>query len=326
MNITRIAACWNQWFGQRMFYLVLSGIFCGFILDIPKNAFYIKPVIIGAFAYMTFITALGTSLKKFIGVLGKPWLPLWILALIHLAAPLLAWLIGLLFFPDNESVRLGFLISASIPIGVTSLIWVSITKANAALALVVVTLDTLIVPVLLPLFFKIIIGKTLQIDYLSMAYQLLIMVTIPSLIGMAANDLTHGKLTSFANSIGGLSSKVAFFLVIFLNAAIVAPSIHWSMSVLKILIVVFLTVAAGYLLGFLGSLPLKEHRRESAFTMIYTVGMRNISFGLVMAMTYFPPAVAIPIILAMLFQQPLAAIIPQLFRCIDKYNETTTNV
>lgn len=47
--------------------------------------------------------------------------------------------------------------------------------------------------------------------------------------------------------------------------------------------------------------------------MIFNVGMRNTSFGSVLAIAYFPPAVAFPIILTLLYQHPIAAIVTQLF-------------
>lgn len=40
---------------------------------------------------------------------------------------------------------------------------------------------------------------------------------------------------------------------------------------------------------------------------------RNINFGFVLAMTYFPTAVAIPVTLASVYNQPLASVITWLF-------------
>ncbi|MCM3783201.1 hypothetical protein M3231_09470 [Neobacillus mesonae] len=42
--------------------------------------------------------------------------------------------------------------------------------------------------------------------------------------------------------------------------------------------------------------------------MSYASGMRNISLGLVLAMGYFSPQAAIPVVLGILIQQPLAAV------------------
>lgn len=41
---------------------------------------------------------------------------------------------------------------------------------------------------------------------------------------------------------------------------------------------------------------------------MFSGGMRNISAGAVLAVSYFPPAVAVPVVLGMLFQQTLASI------------------
>lgn len=51
------------------------------------------------------------------------------------------------------------------------------------------------------------------------------------------------------------------------------------------------------------------------------VGMRNTSFGSVLAISYFPASVAFPIILTLLYQHPIAAIISNLF---DVFNRRET--
>lgn len=299
----------NKWLGNHMFVVVLSALFSGFILLIPDTPYFRKSIIL-LFAYMSFVTGLGISFQGFLKVLKKPWISLWLLLLIHIITPFAAWLTGFIFFPDNLNMRMGFLISASIPIGVTSVIWTAINRGNVALSLVTISLDTLVVPVFLPLFYKVVAGQSLQIDYLNMALQLLWMVTIPSLLGMVINDLTKGRVTAFSESFGGVTSKLAFALVIVFNASVVAPQIQWSLALAKTLFVVFLVVAGGYLVGYLGSRVLKNPGRDTVIAMVYNVGMRNISFGLVLALNYFPPEAAIPVTFTMLYQSPVAALVP----------------
>jgi predicted Na+-dependent transporter len=77
----------------------------------------------------------------------------------------------------------------------------------------------------------------------------------------------------------------------------------------KMLFIVFFMAVCGYSLGFLGGCIFRDTRNETAKAIIYNVGMRNISFGSVLAVVYFSPAIAIPVTLGMLFQQPLAATI-----------------
>ncbi|MEN6413041.1 MAG: bile acid:sodium symporter [Veillonellales bacterium] len=308
---------WNARLGKNMFLIVLSALFLGFCYGIP-DSHLLRKIVIVLFAYMTFTTALGTSLKQFIQVLRHPWIPLWVLALVHIAAPFIAWIVGMIFYPDDPYIRLGYLIGASIPIGVTSIIWTSLLDGNMALSLVAVTLDTFLVPLVLPLFFHIVAGQNVAIDYLQMLKGLMLMVTIPSVIGMLLHDWTGGKVNAFANSIGGATSKLAMFLVIFINAAIVMPHIHWDLTIVKTILVTLLIVTTGFCVGYAGSFVLKKRPKDVVVAMIYNVGIRNNACGLVIALSYFPQKVAIPMTLSILFQQPLATIIFRIFKRVEK--------
>jgi BASS family bile acid:Na+ symporter len=69
----------------------------------------------------------------------------------------------------------------------------------------------------------------------------------------------------------------------------------------------FLMGCSGYLLGFICGKILKT---GSALrnTFIFSIGMRNITTGLVLALNYFPELTAVPVVFSIIFQQPLAAV------------------
>jgi len=303
----------NRWLGERMFVVVLSALLLGFFVPVRNTPEILSHLAVVLFAYMSFISALGTSFKDFYQILTRPWVPLWIFTQIHIVVPAIAWVIGWVLYPTNYLTRLGLLIAACIPVGVTSIIWTSLTEGSVALAIVVVTLDTLLVPIVLPLTLYIIAGHSVELDYSQMVFQLLNMVTIPTILGMVVNEFTKAKLKHFVESTGGFTSKVALFLVIFFNSIMIASDINWDYGIIKLLLVVFLLVAFGYLLGFLASRIIsKQEENGISQAMIYTIGMRNITFGSLLALAYFPSTVAIPITLAMLFQQPLAGAVSQI--------------
>jgi predicted Na+-dependent transporter len=308
---------WNEWIGSHMFLGTFSALLLGFSIHIPDSP-AVRFILVALFAYMTFITSLTISIKSFVKILQQPWLPLWSLLLIHAGSPIIAWIFGSVFYPADPHTRLAYLIFASLPVGVTSVIWASLTQGNVALSLVTVTLDTLIIPLLLPLYFKLIVGQTIELSYGKMMLELVVMITLPSLLGMALFDLTKGRIAGFAKSVGGFTSKLGFFTVIMINATLVAPEIAWNASMLKVLLVTLLMVAAGYYLGYIGSYAVKGRPHDIKMSMIYNVGLRNLSFGLVLALTYFPLSVAIPITMGILYQQPIAAIIPHIIKKPDK--------
>lgn len=313
MKCAELLAQANSWLGRRMFLVVLAALVTGFLFPPPPSPSLTRAAV-ALFAYMTFITALETSIKDFLYVISRPWVMLWVLLLVHGAVPLLSWALGFLFYPDNYLMRLGLLLCALTPIGVTSIIWTSLVRGDVALALAGVTVDTLISPFILPLLLALMAGQAVEVDYRRMLAGLFWMVTLPSVMGMAANELSHRRLAGFSRTAGGFTSKLALFGVVYINAGVMAPEIHWGLPVVKMLLAVLAAVAGSFALGYLGSLALKDRRHGTAAAMIFNVGMRNFSFGVVLAMAYFPPPAAVPVTLCMLFQQPLAALISYFIR------------
>lgn len=303
---------WNRWLGEHLFLVVVPALILGLILPVNVNG--LKSMVIILFAYITFITSLSTSLKDFLKAFTKPLTPVWILILVHIFSPILAWIIGNALFPDDSLIRLGLLVGASIPMAVTSIIWTSLAEGDVALTLVAVTIDTFVVPFWLPAFLKVVAGYMVTIDFKSMLFDLLIMVTLPSILGMLLCDLSNRRMESVAKGLGGFSSKIVLAAVIFTNAVAISPSITWDFKTVKILLSIILLVAGSYILGYLGSLILKDKKMDQVTSFVYSVGMRNISFGAVLAIAYFPPTVAVPIALTMLFQQPIAALVAQILK------------
>jgi predicted Na+-dependent transporter len=291
-----------------MFLVTLAALFIGFNFHLPQLLLSNK-VTQFCFIYLTFVTSLDVRLRDLLNIIKHPILPLGMLVLIHVIMPIIAGGIGFLFYPQDFDTRLGFLISSVIPIGLTSIVWTGIAGGDIVLALVVVMLDTLLSPIILPSFFALVLGKGISMNYSQMVLDLILMVVLPSITAMLLNDITKGRVVTFSHSLGGLTAKVGIFFIVLINAAIIAPKIVWGMSILKLLLVILLLMLSGYLVGNLASYALRHRTRSTVLTMIFNVGMRNINFGFVLAMTYFPVAVAIPVTLASVFNQPLASII-----------------
>lgn len=302
----------HAWLSRRIFQFVLLALIGGYFFPLEPTR-ELRLTVMLLFAYMTFATGLSTSFRDFIRIAGKPGIPLYTLGVIHVATPALAWVAGHLFFPGQPLIQLGYLIGAAIPVGVTSVIWTSLVRGNVAMALVTVTMDTLIAPLLLPLFIRFAAGVSIQLDYSRMIFDLLVMITIPSIAGMLLCDATRGATKKIAGGFAGVLSRLAFFSVIFLNSTFVAPSIHWNSLIVKLLLVTGLIVSSGYFLGYAAG-SLIQASSEDVLSIIYTTGMRNIATGLVIAMNYFTPETALPIALFMLFQQPLAALTAKVYR------------
>ena len=144
-------------------------------------------------------------------------------------------------------------------------------------------------------------------DTIALMKGLIGMVVIPSIIAMLLNHATKGKIKPALGPKLAPFSKIALGICVTLNSAKVAPYLSKiDGKLIKIAIMVFVIAFSGYLLSWWIAKLLKWEKEE-IITVTYTGGMRNIAAGSVLAVTYFPAAVAVPVILGTLFQQILAS-------------------
>jgi bile acid:Na+ symporter, BASS family len=265
------------------------------------------------FAFMTFAGSLSMNVRDLQRVVLHP-LPIFVFMFIqHLVMPLLAWGAGHAAFGDSPLTITGLILVLSIPTGIVSFMWVSIYKGNTALTLSMILIDTMLSPFVVPYTLSLLVGAQVQMDTVGMLTQLIWMVVVPSLAGMMLNQFTGGKVKVALSPKLAPFSKIGLVLVIMINSSVIAPYFStWSMNVFYIAFVCVFIVSLGYWLGLLAARLLRLDRSMTV-SMVFNSGMRNNSAGAVLAVTFFPPAVALPTIIGMLCQQLLASLFGYLF-------------
>ena len=239
------------------------------------------------------------------------------IVVLHIVMPFWAYLLSTLVF-DEHLLAIGFILSVAVPTGVTSFIWVSISHGNKALCLSIILIDTLLSPIIMPLVVYFAIGESINIDTSSLILDLLWMIVLPSVLAMILNQYTHGKIEEKLGKKLAPFSKIALFLIVMINSSIIAPYVkNMSWELARIIVIVFIVAISGYILWLLiGHFIWKDPTLVS--TLVFTGGMRNIAVGIVIASSYFPPRVALPMYFGMLFQQVIAS---QFSRIVEKVSE-----
>lgn len=271
--------------------------------DIGGQLLFIVPWL---FAFMTFASSLNMKFKD-VKIFAKyPAAILFIIAFLHIFMPLWAYILSTIIY-DDHLLTIGFVISVAIPTGVTSLLWISITKGNFPLGLAIVLIDTLLAPILLPFLLKLFVGEAVAIDTSAIIFDLLWMIVLPSILGILLHELRRGNVQGISKRLS-LFSKLSLFSIVTINSSAVAPyltDITWEL--IGIILGVFLLAGSGYAIALvLGHLLFRN--TEIVTTLVFMGGMRNIPVGIIIAVTYFPPKVAMPVVFGMLFQQVLAAL------------------
>lgn len=295
----------NRFLEKTMPILTPISVLLGVLLadGIESYAFLIPWI----FAVMTFTGSLSSNFQALKRVLAHPFPMFLALLVLHLVMPIWAWGLGHLAFKGDAFTITGLILAAVIPTGITSFIWVSIHKGNIPLALSIILIDTFLSPFIVPYALMLAAGEKVQMDIWGMMQGLILMVVLPSIMGMVLNQFTDGKVKDAVGAKLAPFSKMGLVFVVMLNSAVVAPYLRTiDKKLISITIVVFFLSSSGYLFSWLIGKVFKRDREEIV-TLTFTGGMRNISTGAVVAVAYFPPAVAVPVVLGILFQQMLAS-------------------
>lgn len=285
--------------------------------DIGGHLVFLVPWI---FAFMTFASSLGLNFQGLKSFTKYPWVILITIAFLHIVMPIWAYFLSTVIF-DDHLLTIGFVLSVAVPTGVTSFIWISICRGHLALGLSIILIDTLLSPIVMPLLIKIVVGKTIEIDTASLMLDLLWMIVVPSILAVLLNEYTKGKINLTLGKTLAPFQKISVFFIVGINASIIAPyvkNITWEIA--GVIGVVFIISVSGYALCLVvGHILWKDPHIVTTF--VFTGGMRNIAVGVVIASSYFPSKVVMPVVFGMLFQQVLAS---QFSRIIEKYKEKYT--
>jgi predicted Na+-dependent transporter len=261
----------NRFLEKAMPVITQAGVVLGVLF-----AYYLKYYIFlvpWVFAFITFTGSLGSNFKSLKRVVSNPMPILIVLGILHIIMPVCAWILGHLVFPGDAFTITGLILGVVIPTGVTSLLWVTIYKGNAMLALTIVLIDTLLSPIIVPYSVAFFSGTTIEMDTMAIMKGLIGMIVIPAVIAMLLNQATKGKIKPVLGPRLAPFSKIAIGVCVTLNSSKVAPYLSKvDAKLIKTAIIVFLISFFGYLISWMIAKLLKWEKEE-----VITVTCRRCS-------------------------------------------------
>lgn len=268
----------------------------------------VKAIVPTLFAVITFQGSLNTSISQVIDTFRHPFKLLVILVCTTAIMPFLAHAFGSLCFTDQEIVT-GIVVEYSIPIAVVSFMWIDMFHGNASLGLAAILISTVCAPFTIPLVIQLLMGATVAVDPMSMMSDLLFMVAIPAIAGVALNELTHGWGHETLSPNLGPICRLLTVVVVTCNSTGLGPYFRsFDIVVLQSAAFILCFSCFGFVLGLIVARVLHASMPD-LFTIVFCVGLRNISSGAVIAAEFFPGSAIIPVMMGTLFQQVLASIV-----------------
>jgi BASS family bile acid:Na+ symporter len=192
----------------------------------------------------------------------------------YLIMPLVAFTITKIFsFPDE--IAAGIILIGSCPNGLASNVMTYLARANLALSVTLTAISTFIAPFVTPLFMRLLAGEYVQIDFLTMMWDITKVVILPVSAGLVFNHFLHGKFKWLDDVMPVVSMLgIGLIIVVITSAGRNALLVVGPMLIVAVLI----HNISGYFLGYWSAVLLRMNERDRR-TIAIEVGLQNAGLG-----------------------------------------------
>ena len=297
----------NQWISSKFCFLVVGSMILGLLF--PGFFVRLRSGVNTLLAVTMFTMALSCRFSDF-GQVARLWKRLaLILAISYGIIPLFALSLGKIILPSEPSLAAGLVLISLLPVAVTSAFWTETNGGSLPVTLSIISTTTLLSGLIIPVLMHLYVGAIVEFDSTALVIGLVKNVLIPVIIGIGVNQCFPDS-TKAAKPYLDVGVKICLFLVIAINAAVIVPYLEQMGRVLLgVILAIIIHILACYIVGYCASRLVFPHRPDIQISILYTGAMRNNSAGIAIALAYFSPMVAVPVILSILFQQPMAALV-----------------
>ncbi len=250
--------------------------------------------------------------------------------------PIVVFSIGKIFFTGADEKfglwAVGLFLIGVLPASGMTISWTGFAKGNKEAATKMLVFGLLIGAVAAPVYTKVFMGTTVDVDMLHMFKQICIFVFVPLIAGILTQNYLvkkHGKKAWMEvykpkfPPFSALGVTMIAFTAMSLKAKNIIANPGDIVAILIPLIVFY--VLSYVLLSIIGKMFFK---REDAIAMVFGVVMRDLSIALAIAMTAFKEqgmTIALLIALAYVIQIQSAAwyikLVPKIFGPVEKKAE-----
>ena len=251
--------------------------------------------------------------------------------------PIVVYSIGKIFFTGADEKyglwAVGLFLIGVLPASGMTISWTGFAKGNKEAATKMLVFGLLIGAVAAPVYTKVFMGTTVDVDMLHMFKQICIFVFVPLIVGILTQNYLvkkHGKKAWMEvykpkfPPFSALGVTMIAFTAMSLKAKNIIANPGDIVAILIPLIVFY--VLSYVLLSVIGKMFFK---REDAIAMVFGVVMRDLSIALAIAMTAFKEqgmTIALLIALAYVIQIQSAAwyikLVPKIFGPVEKKVES----
>jgi BASS family bile acid:Na+ symporter len=298
---------------QHYKYLILIFIALGGLFPQvgPPLKFFVPYLI----ALMTGSLALTCTRKDLCSILREPFSLLLGLALMFGLMPLLSFFLSQSLLSKDFDIAAGLILVASTPSPWAVGIWTGLAGGDVTLALGLLVSSMVLSAFLIPFLIVVFVGTYVKLDALSMLTDLVFMIIIPISFVAAVKSRIKKNLELYSPFFFAISSVAAIILGTIVGATVFPllqgqeDAAFLSMLILVTVIQCLLSFLVSY---FVSRFIFKRSLRHS-IALTYSIGSRNNSIAMAIALTYFSSIAALPSIIYLISQVITSSVILKIF-------------
>ncbi len=228
--------------------------------------------------------------------------------------PFIAYLLGLIFFPQQPYMALGLLLASLLPTSGMTISWTGFAKGNMGAAINMTVIGLIAGSLATPFYVNWLLGAKVEVSFIKVMQQILVIVFLPMAAGYCTRQFLLKKysMAQFKERISPrfpAASTVGVLGIVFVAMALKAETIVSHPAILvSIFIPLLLLYALNYALATL--VGVKLFNRGDGIALVYGTVMRNLSIALAISINAFGEAganAALVIALAYIIQVQSAA-------------------
>ncbi len=291
-------------------FVIIIGIYVGKDMDVS----FLKTMILPFTFLMIYPQMVNLNVKK---IFEKPnnKLKLASVLLNFILIPLIAYIIGKIFFSNSHLDAVGLFLIALLPTGSMTLAFTGMVNGNLPASIRISIFSLLTASFLAPLYLYQFMGEVIEINFLLITKKILLVIIIPLILGIITRFFIVMKVgeerykKEISKKIGTFSVVGVIGMVFSVMAMKAGFIVDDPMKILLYVIPLLLFYGFNYSIStVIGKI---FFNREDALALVFSTSLRHLAISLAVAITSFGEVgfqMAIIISIALVFQIKLGSI------------------
>lgn len=226
-----------------------------------------------------------------------------------ITVPLVAVIAAHLVYSSQPQLAAGTILDGSVPAGVSSNLFTFLAHGSVALAVSLASINTILAPILTPTFTKVLASAFVPVDFMSMVIQLLQVIVVPLVLGLAIRYGIGQARVAKAEPIFPILSALALYGVEVGIISSAAPTIQKNLVWIPIVfattsVLIVINLALAYVIA--RKLGLDD---ATSRAIMFDVGVYNSGLGAGLAATNLGAFAALPAIANMVMNMIIGALV-----------------